>query len=88
MLIKAKIEEYFNNRLNIIKILPEYEITKKIIDKVDFFSEKVIKINRILQKDDIELIENKIFNKIRNFTKEFSDLFSRDNFYINKKFKK
>ena len=97
MLLKAKIEEYFNNRLNIIKILPEYEITKKIIDKVDFIlttvpirdfsSEKVIKINRILQKDDIELIENKIFNKNRNFIKEFSDLFSRDNFYINKKFK-
>ena len=97
MLLKAKIEEYFNNRLNIIKILPEYEITKKIIDKVDlilttvpirdFSSEKVIKINRILQKDDIELIENKIFNKNRNFIKEFSDLFSRDNFYINKKFK-
>ena len=64
MLLKAKIEEYFNNRLNIIKILPEYEITKKIIDKVDFIlttvpirdfsSEKVIKINRILQKEDIE----------------------------------
>lgn len=97
MLLKAKIEEYFNNRLNIIKILPEYEITKKIIDKVDFIlttvpirdfsSEKVIKINRILQKDDIELIENKIFNKNRNFIKEFSDLFGRDNFYINKKFK-
>lgn len=30
MLLKAKIEEYFNNRLNIIKILPEYEITKKL----------------------------------------------------------
>lgn len=97
VLLKAKIEEYFHNRLNIVKILPGYEVTKKLIDNVDYIlttvplknikSDKIIEINRILRKSDIDKIESKIFKKPLISIREILRFFDKNNFYINENFK-
>lgn len=66
-------EEHFHNRLNVIKVLSGYEVDEKILENVDYVlstvplknvsSDKIIRINRMLQKEDVENIENRIFHK-------------------------
>ena len=97
VLLKAKIEEYFHNRLNVVKVLPSYEVTENLLDKVDYIlstvplkeicSDKVIRINSMLKKEDIEKIEEIIFHKNVNIIQEVSDLFNEKNFYVDKNFK-
>ena len=68
VLLKAKVEEYFHNRLNVVKVLPGYEVNEKTLENIDYIlstvplkniaSDKIIKINRMLQKEDVENIEN------------------------------
>ena len=36
VLLKAKIEEYFHNRLNIVKVLPSYEVNEEVLENVDY----------------------------------------------------
>lgn len=96
VLLKAKVEEYFHNRLNVIKVMPSYEINNQILDNVDYIlstvplknvkSDKIIKINRMLQKEDVENIENKIFHKETTELLEITTFFNKDNFYIGKNF--
>ena len=96
VLLKAKIEEYFHNRLNIVKILPGYEVTEDVIADVDFVlttiplkniqSDKIIRINRMLQKEDIAEIENRIFKDVAVEIEEITTFFSEDNFYLDKDF--
>ena len=96
ILLKAKIREYFNNRLNITKILPGYEVTPQILDDIDFVlttvplknikSDKIIHINHMLGKDDIKIIEEKILKDSEEDFNKFIKFFNKDNFYINKEF--
>lgn len=96
VLLKAKVEEYFHNRLNVIKVMPSYEINNQILDNVDYIlstvalkninSDKIIRINRMLQKEDVENIENKIFHKETTELLEITTFFNKDNFYIGKNF--
>lgn len=96
VLLKAKVEEYFHNRLNVIKVLPGYEVDEKILENVDYVlstvplknvsSDKIIRINRMLQKEDVENIENKIFHKKDTDLMEITTFFNKDNFYIDKDF--
>lgn len=96
VLLKAKVEEHFHNRLNVIKVMPSYEINNQILDNVDYIlstvplknvkSDKIIKINRMLQKEDVENIENKIFHKETTELLEITTFFNKDNFYIGKNF--
>jgi lichenan operon transcriptional antiterminator len=96
VLLKAKVEEHFHNRLNVIKVLPGYEVDEKILENVDYVlstvplknvsSDKIIRINRMLQKEDVENIENKIFHKKDTDLMEITTFFNKDNFYIDKDF--
>lgn len=96
ILLKAKIEEYFHNRLNVVKVLPGYEVTEKLLENIDYVlstvplknikSNKVIYINRMLQKKDIKKIENEIFNKKFTDLLEITTFFAADNFYVDKDF--
>lgn len=97
ILLKAKVKEHFHNRLNIVKIIPGYEVTQQMVENIDFVlttvplknikSDKIIRINHMLQKEDIEVIESKIFQKSTTDLEKFISFFSEDNFYINKDFK-
>ena len=96
VLLKAKVEEYFHNRLNVVKVLPGYEVNEKTLENIDYIlstvplkniaSDKIIKINRMLQKEDVENIENKIFHKKDTDLMEITTFFNKDNFYIDKDF--
>ena len=96
VLLKTKIEEHFHKRLDIVKLLPGYEVTDSIVDKVDFVlttvplknidSSKVIKINHILRPDDFETIENRIFKENFIDKEEMKKFFDESNFYIDKDF--
>ena len=96
VLLKAKVEEYFHNRLNVVKVLPGYEVNEKTLENIDYIlstvplkniaSDKIIKINRMLQKEDVENIENKIFHKETTELLEITTFFNKDNFYIGKNF--
>lgn len=96
VLLKAKIEEYFHNRLNIVQIIPGYEIDISILDDVDYVfttvplknikSDKIIMINRMLKKEDITKIEQQVFQKNEMDKAEIQKFFTEDNFYVNKKF--
>lgn len=96
VLLKAKVEEYFHNRLNVVKVLPGYEVNEKTLENIDYIlstvplkniaSDKIIKINRMLQKEDVENIENKIFHKETTELLEIATFFNKDNFYIGKNF--
>ena len=76
--------------------MPSYEINNQILDNVDYIlstvplknvkSDKIIKINRMLQKEDVENIENKIFHKETTELLEITTFFNKDNFYIGKNF--
>ena len=89
-------EEHFHNRLNVIKVLPGYEVDEKILENVDYVlstvplknvsSDKIIRINRMLQKEDVENIENRIFHKTDTDLIEITTFFNKDNFYIDKDF--
>ena len=57
---KGEVEEYFHNRLNVVKVLPGYEVNEKTLENIDYIlstvplkniaSDKIIKINRMLTK--------------------------------------
>lgn len=73
VLLKAKIEEHFKDNINIKKIIPGYDVNKSILDDIDFVfttvpinniqSDKIIKIHHMLEQDDIDKIEQRVFNK-------------------------
>lgn len=67
MLLKEKIRQHFQNRIHIKKICPLYEINQQVIDDVDlvlttvpmeeYASEKIIRINILLEQKDIVEME-------------------------------
>lgn len=96
VLLKAKIKEHFQNRLNIVKIMPAYSITLGVLKKVDYIfttvpiknieSEKILLINSILQDEDINKIEKTVFNN-SNINKSYLQHFlQQENFFTNKSF--
>ena len=97
VLLKAKIEEHFKDNINIKKIIPGYDVNKSILDDIDFVfttvpinniqSDKIIKIHHMLEQDDIDKIEQRIFNKKTALKDDIMSFFSRDNFYVDKDFK-
>ncbi|WP_196599433.1 BglG family transcription antiterminator [Pectinatus frisingensis] len=96
ILLKARIEEIFQNRLNIIKVLPVYELKKSMLEKIDFLlttvpiknfeSKKIIKVNHFLQKEDIDKIEAIIFNNSSISLEQLEKFFRPDCFYTDKSF--
>ena len=96
VLLKAKIEEHFHNRINVMKVVPAYNVNDDIVSKVDYVfttvpiknikSDKIITINSILRDEDIDKIEKVVFdnNSInRAYLKEF---IAKQDFFVNKNF--
>lgn len=97
VLLKAKVEEHFCNRIRVISVVPSYEIDKAALEQVDYIfstvpldnihSSKIIRINHMLRIEDIERIERTVFNKSVVNAQHIEKFFSEDNFYINLNFK-
>lgn len=96
MLLRAKIEEYFQNRINIVWVVPAYEIKKVDLSSVEYIlstvslddvdSSILIKVNHMLRTDDIVRIEHIMFEKSGVSTETILGLFDKKNFYIDMDF--
>lgn len=73
VLMKARIQEYFKDRIQVVDTIPGYKLTEEVINSVDLVlttisfhqikSDKIININSLLNLDEMTLIEKKVFNK-------------------------
>lgn len=96
VLLKAKIKEYFQERLDILDVMPAYSVTAKTLEKVDYIfttvpidsikSNKIITINNILQTEDINKIEKIVFDN-KSINKAYLQEFLHpQNFFVDKEF--
>ncbi|WP_196604364.1 BglG family transcription antiterminator [Pectinatus haikarae] len=96
VLLKAKIKEHFQNRLDILEVMPTYSITTEILKKVDYIfttvpidnikSPKIITINNILQDDDIAKIEKIVFDNTSINKAYLQEFLKPRNFFTDKEF--
>ncbi|MBR3050594.1 MAG: transcription antiterminator [Selenomonadaceae bacterium] len=96
MMLKTKIKEYFRNRINILAVLPIYKLNEDWLNQADyvfstvplknFSEEKVIRINSVLGKTDLEQIEKKIFSKMPLTVENLRDIFEARNFFFDMDF--
>lgn len=96
VLLKAKIEEYFHERIQVMKIIPKYEVTQTLLNEVDFVfttvplenmnSLKIIRINHMLKQNDISRIEEVVFRKPTIQVDDIKQFFDASNFYTGKSF--
>lgn len=73
IMLKTKIKEYFRNRLQILNVIPAYKLDAEIIAQADYIfttvslkdngDDKVIKINNVLNEDDLRRLDKIIFQK-------------------------
>ncbi|SEJ94792.1 lichenan operon transcriptional antiterminator [Propionispira arboris] len=90
VLLKARIQEYFQDRIQIVNTIPGYKLNEQIISLVDVVlttipidhikSDKIINVNYLLNLDEIVFIESKIFNK-EMFNKDLILQFFREDFF-------
>lgn len=96
MLLKEKVKEYFHYRLNIIKILPAYELTEEIMAQADYVfstvnlpelkSEKIIRVNHMLRQEDIDKIEQVVFHQPTLTREILRDFFDERLFFLDRDF--
>lgn len=97
IMLKTKIKEHFRNRLNILCVLPAYKLNESWLEQVDYIfttvplknisSEKIIRIRSVLNKDDLERIEKKIFNETILTTETLREIFGEKDFFVDMDFK-
>ncbi|SUY45938.1 putative licABCH operon regulator [Clostridium putrefaciens] len=85
LLLKVKLEAHFKDRLNIIDTIPFYEFNNVTLNNVDLIistvplenkCDKVIHIKRLLDSDEIKLIEYKLdynYSNPNDFIKRFNE---------------
>ncbi|WP_196592087.1 BglG family transcription antiterminator [Pectinatus frisingensis] len=96
VLLKAKIEEQFQKRIEVLKVLPAYDIDEKILAKVDYVfttvpiqhmdSNKIIMINSILKNEDIEKINKIVFNDKNISLSYLKEFLNKEDFFVDKDF--
>ena len=98
MLLKAKVREHFRNSIQVVDVLPAYKVTQDIIDDADFIfstvplpmeSPKILSVNHMLQKEDIEKIQRVVFHRQDEVGSDdlMKGFFHGDSFFLNKDFK-
>ena len=96
VMLKTKIKEYFRNRLNILGVLPIYKLNADWLKQADYIlstvplknvsDEKIIRINSVLGKTDLEQIEKKIFSKTNITVDILREIFSEQDFFFDMDF--
>ena len=96
IMLKTKIKEYFRNRLNILGVLPIYKLNEEWIQQADYIlstvplkkisDDKVIRINSVLGKTDLEQIEKKIFSKTMLTVETLREIFDAKDFFVDMEF--
>ncbi|MCY6959876.1 BglG family transcription antiterminator [Clostridium brassicae] len=90
LLLKVKLKTHFKDRLNIVDTIPWYEFNDNILNKVDLIistiplenkCDKVIHIKRLLDDEEIKMMEDKLYNN--NLNKNgFITKFNKNLFFI------
>ena len=96
VMLKTKIKEYFRNRLNILAVLPIYKLNDDWINEADYIfstvplknvdESKIIRINSVLGKTDLEQIEKKIFSKTNLTVETLGKIFDEKDFFMDMEF--
>lgn len=91
ILIKTKIEEHFKNRIKVIKTMPGYEIDESTVASADMIlttipiqhmqSEKIIHVTHLLNKNEMDTIESRIFGQVMDSELAYEEFFREDCFY-------
>lgn len=89
MLLKEKVRQHFQNRIHIVKTCPLYEVTQALIDEVDlvlatvpmdnFKSNKIIRINIVLDTNDLTHME-RLINSQNHTAFQLKNIFREDLF--------
>lgn len=96
MMLKTKLKEFFRNRINILAVLPIYKLNDEWIEQTDYIlstvpldsvvESKVIRINSVLGKTDLEQIEKKIFSKTLLTIETLRKIFGAKDFFVDMNF--
>ena len=95
-LLRAKVKEHFRHRINIVKVLPAYELTEAMLLRVDYVfsavpiahisSDKIIRINHMLRDEDIRRIESIVFHRYSVNAETVRGFFSPGRFFLDMDF--
>lgn len=92
MIIKAKLEDKFEDRLKVLKVIPSYLVDSIDLSDIDFLIATVpiniknipiIRISPFLDDKEINLIEKFLCTEKVCYNLDFSEIFSNDLFFIN-----
>ncbi len=96
-LIKAKVKEYFKNKIKVVKTISWYEIDRETIESVDLIlttipikninSKKIIKVSNLLNNSELKEIERYISGDESNNELKYEDFFRKECFYKGKSLK-
>ncbi len=91
VLVKARIQEYFKDRIQVIDTIPGYKLTEAVINSVDLVlttipfpqikSDKIINLKSLLNMDEIALIEKKVLDREAFHNDLILELFRKEFFY-------
>lgn len=102
VLLKAKLNEYFKDLINIVKTIPGYQLKQDDVDSVDLIfstipleqlqkkssenADKIIYIKNLLNNEEMEIISHKFFNTSDISKTNIERFFRRDCFITNRQF--
>ncbi|WP_110954498.1 BglG family transcription antiterminator [Anaerosinus massiliensis] len=97
ILIKTKIEEHFKNQIQVVKTIAGYELDEIAVNDIDIIlttipiehiqSEKIMRVTNLLNKNELDSIENYLFRAGIHEEIAYEKFFSEDCFYKNMPFK-
>lgn len=88
LLLKVKLEDRFKDKLEIVDTIPWYEFNKNLFENIDLIittipldieSKKVITVKNLLDKDEVKLIEENLYNT-NSSNKNILDIFKEELF--------
>lgn len=96
ILLKAKVKEHFHHRLEVVQVLPAYELNEGIMAQVDYVlttvplpeldDSKIIRVNHMLRQEDIDRIEQVIFNQPVLTPEVMRSFFDERAFFVDRDF--
>ncbi|MBB5335513.1 BglG family transcription antiterminator [Pectinatus brassicae] len=91
VLIKSRMEEYFEKRIVIVGTVPGYQLTADMLDDIDIVvttvpinhinSDKIIQIKNLLNNEEIHCLEKRFFITDNSISTEIETFFRKDCFY-------
>lgn len=97
VLLKTRLEEYFQKRILITATIPGYQLTESMLQDVDFVvttvpirhlsSEKIVWTHHLLNDEEIHALEQRFFSAHHGIEAAIGTFFRRDCFHTHQTFK-